>query len=109
MSPLWKRIISVMGGLTVVAGLIFGVSEYEAKFARADHVTQLEEKVIVLDTRLQRKILSDRLYDLEKRIWYLEQEFGGPGLPNAPSQALKEEYLSLRLERDNIKRELGKK
>jgi hypothetical protein len=63
---------------------------------------------VQLRTRFETKQLVDRLYAIERRIWAIEDQFGGPGAPNA-SPALRQEYLALRLERDNIKRELGKK
>jgi hypothetical protein len=105
MSKYWKVISSVVAGIIALAGLIFGVSEYEQKFARADQLEDLKGEVITLSYEVKFKFLSDRLHDIEKRLWYLEQEFGGRGVPSAPA-GVKEDYFKLAQEKRQIERQL---
>lgn len=107
MNGFWKKVIGTVTGIIAVAGLLFGVSTYEQKFARAADVAELREAVVALSNRVEFNRLSDRLHELEKRVWYMEKEFGGEGAPRAPA-SVKETYFRLRQEMRDVKRRLEK-
>lgn len=90
-----KRVAAVTGAICVLAGLIFGVSAYETKFATAEDISNIRKDVELLGERLENKIQEDRIHALQERIWKLEDRYGGVMVPQAP-QAVKEHYRELR-------------
>lgn len=104
---LWlKRLGSVIAGTAALAGILFGVSAYEAKFATADDIKRVIKSVTLIERRLDHKIQEDRLYALQQRMWNLEDRYDGPSVPSAPSE-VRESYRELAYEALLLKSKLG--
>lgn len=104
---LWlKRIASVIAGIAALAGILFGVSAHEAKFATADDIKRVMKSVTLIERRLDHKIQEDRLYALQQRMWNLEDRYDGPSVPSAPSE-VRESYRELAYEALLLKSKLG--
>lgn len=104
---LWlKRLGSVIAGTAALAGILFGVSAYEAKFATADDIKRVMKSVTLIERRLDHKIQEDRLYALQQRMWNLEDRYDGPSVPSAPSE-VRESYRELAYEALLLKSKLG--
>jgi hypothetical protein len=104
MTTRWKAIASIISAVAMLAGLVFGVSAYEEKFAKSRDLSRVEETVQLLGSRLDQKIRADRIHNLQRRIWDLEREFGGVGVPTAPP-GVRKEYQELILELNRLKGE----
>lgn len=97
-----KRILQVISAVAVIAGIIFGVGSYETKFATAEDMKQVRQDILLLAQRLENKILEDKIHDTQRRIWSLEDRYGGTAVPEAP-QAIKDQYRELRYSIDRAK------
>lgn len=56
-----------------------------------------------VEMRLDQKILSDRLYDLQQRLWMLEDRYGEE---KEMPEEVRTEYRKLKQEYESIKRQL---
>ena len=90
--------ISVGALATLVTSLYGGLEWADTRYASAGDVRAIE-------LRLEQKILSDQLRDLEHRIWTIEERYGKT-LGNASNKDAREELKRLRNERDEIVRQL---
>lgn len=93
-----KKIITIVSFLIVLGGAVGGLMAWSDTFAKQ---CDLE----VLSSRLEQKILDDRLHNLQQRMWSLEDRYGGPEVPLAPNE-IKIEYRQLKLELEAVKRKL---
>jgi hypothetical protein len=89
----------VKTALVIVIGFISIIGSVAAYDARVAKQCDLE----LLANRLEQKIVADRIYQLQQRVWMLEDRFGGPGVPTAPAE-VKKEYRYLLSEIDRLKR-----
>lgn len=96
---LHNKIVQAVSVLTAVFGLIAGMWMVEDRYAKA-------QDVIYVAARLEQKINSDKLDNIQRRIWMLEDRYGGQGVPKAPPE-IKNEYRELVRELDALKRKLG--
>jgi len=87
----------VVAGLTVLAIVFSAFIFIDSRYALTSAVQQIE-------SRLEQKILEDRYYALQQRIWQLEDRFAGQEMP----QEVREEIRRLRSELELIKQGLGK-
>lgn len=104
---LWiKRVGSVIAGIAMLTGILFGVNAYEAKFATADDIKRVMKSVALLEQRLESKISEDRLHALQQRIWSLEDRYGGAAVPQAPTE-VRGSYRELEYEAMLLKKKIG--
>lgn len=103
-----KKILAAGTTLTLFLGIIGGIVMYDDRLAKSDELKEVKGDIELLGKRLQQKIVSDRIHNLQKRIWALEDRYGGVGIPNAP-QHIKGEYRQLRVDLEQAKRELERK
>lgn len=89
---LLNKIIAIIIALGTLIG---GAIAYDAK--KAD-----QSEVDLLSERLEQKIVIDRIYNLQRRIWDLEDRYDGVGIPNAPIE-VKKEYRELKQELEILK------
>lgn len=101
--PMVKRISQLIAALAVIAGIVFGVSAYETKFAAAEDMKQVRQDILLLAQRLENKILEDKIHDLQRRLWALEDRYDGSGVPSAPL-TVKEQYRELKYSLECAKR-----
>lgn len=90
-----KKIYSTIAAIAIIAGIIFGVSSYETKFATAEDIKQIRCDIELLGERLENKILEDKIHDLQRRIWSLEDRYGGTLIPGAPVE-IRNHYRELK-------------
>jgi hypothetical protein len=64
----------VKTALAIVIGFISIIGSVAAYDARVAKQCDLE----LLANRLEQKIVADRIYQLQQRVWMLEDRFGGP-------------------------------
>jgi hypothetical protein len=67
----------VKTALAIVIGFISIIGSVAAYDARVAKQCDLE----MLSSRLEQKIIADRIYQLQQRVWMLEDRFGGPVCP----------------------------
>jgi len=92
-----KKIISIAGAIVLLGTLVtmcFAVNAYFAKDA----------EVQLLSMRLDNKIIQDQIYDLQKRIWALEDRYQGKQMPNY----IRDEIRIMRKEIEDLNRKLKK-
>lgn len=91
-----KEILTTVLALISFAGIIWGVQSYlNSNFASAGEVQQLEK-------RLDVKILEDRLFNLQERIWRIEDRYEKTQMP----KDTKEQYRLLIDEKNKLEKEL---
>jgi hypothetical protein len=100
-----NRIVVTAAVLTTALGIVGGIFAYDDRLAKCEDVKALEREVQLVGSRLDQKILADRLYILQDRIWRLESQFGGRGVPVAP-QVVRDEYYHLLKDLAEVKRQL---
>ena len=66
----------------------------------------LQERLILVEQRLEEKIDSDKALVLQQRQWTLEDRYQGDGVPSAPP-SVKEEYRQVRSLRERLLRSGG--
>jgi hypothetical protein len=89
----------VKTALAIVIGFISIIGSVAAYDARVAKQCDLE----MLSSRLEQKIIADRIYQLQQRVWMLEDRFGGPGVPIAPP-TVRKEYRHLLAEIERLKK-----
>ena len=77
--------VSFVLTLVTITGALFAIDD---RWAKASEVKMIE-------LRLDQKIYSDRLYDIQKRMWKLEDRYGDE--KSMPPE-VKEEYRKLKQE-----------
>ena len=93
-----KTIATITGLLTVLGG-----GAYEGKqLADASYASQ--EDIQLVELRLDQKILSDRLRDVEQRLWDYESRYGED--LSKWSDDRRNEYKRLKSEREQILEDL---
>lgn len=100
-----KEILTTALALVSFAGIIWGAQTYlHNNFASAGEVQQLEK-------RLDVKILEDRLFIIQDRIWRLEDRYEDNQMPKEVKEqhrVLVDDKNKLEKELDIIKRKNGK-
>lgn len=80
-----KKIVESVIALSALIGIFWGSYRFiDNTYARASEMKQFEQ-------RLDHKILSDQLYEAQKRIWTLDDRYQNNKMPDS----VKEEYRSL--------------
>lgn len=83
---MWKKAVTLIGGVSLVLGLVGGIWMIEDRYATASDVGKeiyqlqkqdaaQEQKVESLEIRLDVKLLSDYRDELQGRIWKLEDRY----------------------------------
>jgi len=85
-----NTVIKTCTAILVLAALASGAIAYDNTKADKEYVDEVYESVKQLSVGI-------RINNLQRRIWDLEERYGGPGLPNAPKE-VKKEYQELKLE-----------
>ena len=88
--------ISVILTITTIAGALYAVDD---RWAKASDLQLVE-------LRLDQKIYSDRLHDIQLRIWSLEDRYGSdqkmPKEVKDEYRRLKQEYQSIKLKLEHL-------
>lgn len=93
-----KIVSFVTAGGTALATLFGGASFVDTRYAHQDNV-------VLIEMRLEQKILTDRANQLQQRIWKIEDRYG-IDLFEAPGP-IKEEYRQLKDEMADVDQEIG--
>lgn len=101
-----KKIYSIIAAIAVLTGIIFGVNAYEAKFATAKDIENIRCDIELLGDRLENKILEDKIHDLNRRVWALEDRYGGDGVPVASAE-IRNQYRELKQAIELAKAKVG--
>lgn len=98
--------VSIITGIVVsLITIIVFIGKVDNRYAKSKEVEFMQLSMQQLDLRLHKKILEDRLYDLQNRTWKLEDRYGT--INNMP-QEVRDEYRILKEEIEQIKKELSK-
>lgn len=90
---------ATVGSIVALVTTVYGGLEWlDSNYASAGDVKAIE-------LRLEQKILSDQLRDVEHRIWTIEERYGAT-LGNASNKDTREELKRLKSERDEINAQL---
>ena len=98
--------IAIIASLVVslIAIVTFG-AKVDSRWARAKDMQMMQQSLEQLEFRLDRKIQSDKLYELQRRIWNFEDRYGDA--ENMPPE-VRDEYRILKSEIEQIKKEMEK-
>lgn len=88
-----KRTLTIISCLVALMTVIGGFVAVDARYAKESRVCQVEQ-------RLEQKIVTDRLFHLQERMWNLEDRYGAD-----PAQRM-EEYRLLKQEWELLDRKL---
>lgn len=75
----WKKIGTVLGCVVGVFAVIQGADTLNSKYASAEAVRNLEERLTYTNDRLEYKIKEDQLYSTKRRLWQIEDRKKKPG------------------------------
>lgn len=91
-----KKLIEGILAVAAVMGIFWGGYRFiDNTFAKAAEMEQLEQ-------RLDHKILSDQLYEAQKRVWTLDDRYSGKKMP----ESVKEEYRALAKKIEELEQKL---
>lgn len=93
-----NKIAGIVGAIIAVFALMGGLWAMEDRYAKDNELNLLSE-------RLEIKIVEDKIYNLQKRVWSLEDRYGGKGVPDAPL-TIRMEYRELLKEITNEKNKM---
>lgn len=89
-----KKILGILGGISVVLTVLFGVWKIEDRYANAEdvgkHIAEQQLKIQNVEVRLDIKVLSDYRQELQERVWKLEDRYmvDGRWKPEAPPEVI---------------------
>ena len=86
-------IISIIIGFSTISGIVYSLDTRWAKTS----------KLNLLEQRLDQKILNDRSYSLQERIWKIEDRYTNKSII---PETVKEELRFLKLKKEKIELEL---
>lgn len=96
-----KFVSFAVTGLTMMGGLYGGVTYTH------DHLQQvdtMQQSIMLIDMRMDMKILSDRATALQARLWKIEERYGAD-LFDAPG-TVRDEYKAISAELEALKHDL---
>jgi len=96
-----KTIVALAIGCITLMGTAFSV---DGRYAKADDIQQVQEKVKKVETRLDNKILKDRANLIQERIWKYEDRYEGRKTPDTIKEVIRE----LEKELSDINKKLDK-
>lgn len=100
---LTSKMISYATAAFSVLGIGYGGATFTHD--KLQQIDQMEENILLVDMRLDAKILTDRHYDLRKRMDDIESRYG-EDLFDAPGP-VRDSYKTMKQELDSVDRELG--
>lgn len=103
MMELPTKILSFgLTAITAIGGLYGGATFTHDKLQQID---SMQENIVLIDMRLESKILNDRDAMLQQRLWKIEDRYG-VDLFEAPGP-VKDEYRTIQAEMEALEREIG--
>ncbi len=93
-----KMLVAAIACLVTFGGFLVGLHNYMEKYALAEELKQTNK-------RLDQKIMSDQLNNVQQRIWLLEDRNKGKKMDTTVS----EEYRALQEQKRELTEQLKKK
>ena len=93
-----KMLVAAIACLVTFGGFLVGLHNYMERYALAEELKQTNK-------RLDQKIMSDQLNNVQQRIWTLEDRYKGKKMESSVS----EEYRVLQEQKKQLNDELQKK
>jgi|OpeIllAssembly_1097287.scaffolds.fasta_scaffold1185872_1 uncharacterized protein YlxW (UPF0749 family) len=103
-----KDYCGVLISLAAVIGLVLGAMNY---FAKASDVAvgqaNLQQRVDLVELRLEQKIVNDQAYDTQKQVWTLEERNKdyGSDCSKWPDARDREQYRRLKNDLDELQKQ----
>ena len=94
-------IVAIGAGIITIFG---GAWTMDSRWSQAAEVKQLKEIIVVMNDRLESKIVSDQIDSTQSRLWKLKDRHG-EDVTKFP-QSAKEEYRSLEKKKEELSKEL---
>lgn len=106
-----KEKLALIGALILIIGTCFGVYFYfESRYAHAGDMQKAMEVIQKVSTRLDYKIIEDRLTNVRKDIYAIEDRYcpdkSKPCTEKDMPEIVRTRYRELKLERDRLEKEL---
>jgi predicted nucleic acid-binding Zn-ribbon protein len=106
---MFKKIGPILGviiSLGVILGAIFTyMSNLDSRYAKAKEIHEYSQQLQSLSKRLDQKIMDDRAYSLQERIWRLEDRYGNI---NDMPEDIRNIYRELNRDLESIREKLKK-
>lgn len=78
-----------------VVGIVSTIFAFDGRYAKEDSVAMMEAEIQKVEQRLDFKILEDRSYTLQERIWRYEDRYEGREMSEDAKEILRELRLEL--------------
>src|SRR3990167_6479475 len=99
MMELPTKIVSMIGAAGTAIATFYGGATF------VDHRYAHNDNLVMVEMRLEQKILTDRSVQLQQRLWKIEDRYG-PDLFEAPAM-VKEEHRQIQIELNDLNEEVN--
>ena len=109
-----RQILAGIGALILIVGTCFSVYFYfETKYAHASDLKKAMEVMQKIETRLDSKIIEDRLTNVRKDIYEIEDRYcpdkSKPCTEKDMPELVRKRYRELKIEKDKLEKEVKDK
>lgn len=106
-----KELIGCIGGIIVLISICFGVYFwFEARYAHAGDMYKAMEVIKKIETRLDYKIVEDRLSNVRRDIYIIEDRYcpdkTKPCTEKDMPEVVRKQYRELKIEKEKLENEL---
>jgi len=105
-----KDKLGMAAAVPAMIGAMYGGGSWvDNRYHHADDALQGRSDLVLVEMRLDQKIMADRLNNVQMRIWRMEDRYG-VNMNKATTEddaAALEEYKALKLEKNELERQLG--
>ena len=100
-----KKLSIVLGVIIALITIATTVNKLDGRWAKSKEVEILNEEIQQTQTRLEQKIQEDRSYNIQERIWKLEDRYGFD-FEQMPPEII-DQYRRLKSDKEKIDKELN--
>ena len=100
-----KKLSIVLGIIVAVITIFTATVKLDGRWAKAKDFNELNIELKHTQTRLEQKIQEDRSYNIQERLWKLEDRYGYNEEEMPPE--IRDQYRRLKDDKDKIDKELN--
>lgn len=99
-----KKLSIVLGIIIAFITIATTINRLDGRWAKAKEVEIIYEELQHTQTRLEQKIQEDRSYNIQERIWKLEDRYGFD-IEQMPPE-IRDQYRRLKSDKEKLDKEL---